>query len=323
MIADQIGNFWSSDGPSGLGRFADSRALTIAAAKDSLHGHVADAAAIKLLVHALDADNACVRRVAAKLLGRSRAETAQLTALLNDPNARVREAAAYSLARSDRKAAHVALETTLRERGPAEAAMAAWALGEIEDSASVPALERATTAADARMRLAAVDALGNIKDASSLATLRTALAHDASATVRARAAHAIGDIGEEGSIAALSAAIDDPALEVQYAAVEAIKDVNDLHVAPASLIRAARSSDARLRDMSALALAEVHDPATIETLMGFIGSDNREVRRHVARALGEIGSPKASDGLVRLLKDSDPQVRKAATEALGEINRGN
>lgn len=73
----------------------------------------------------------------------------------------------------------------LRERGATEAAMAAWALGEIEDSASVPALEQSVRATDARVRLAAVDALGNIEDKRALNELERALRSDTEASARA------------------------------------------------------------------------------------------------------------------------------------------
>src|SRR5690242_3231033 len=65
LIGDQLGNFWQS-GEGGLGRFTD--APNVQGAKDSLAGTITDPRALSLLVGKLGADNACVRRVAAKLL---------------------------------------------------------------------------------------------------------------------------------------------------------------------------------------------------------------------------------------------------------------
>lgn len=324
LLADQIGNFWSDGDRDGIGRFADaSKSLRLA--KDSLHGSIGGAGALALLVNTLDTENACVRRIAAKLLGRSRIEPARLTALLNDPSARRREAVAYAIGTgSDSlKVARPALERMLRERGATEAAMAAWALGEIEDSASVPALEQATRATDVRVRLAAVDALGNIEDKRALNDLERALRSDSEASVRARAAEAIGNIGEASSVDALAAAIDDKVPQVRYAAVEALAELDELHKAPESLLRAATSSDARLRKHVALALAEIRDPLSINALLSLIDVNDRDVRVNVAEALGDIGSSKASAGLLKLLKDPDAEVRRAAAEALGEIDKEN
>lgn len=324
LLADQIGNFWSDGDHDGIGRFADaSKSLRLA--KDSLHGSIGGAGALALLVNTLDTDNACVRRIAAKLLGRSRIEPARLTALLNDPSPRRREAVAYAIGTGSdsHKVSRTALEKMLRERGATEAAMAAWALGEIEDSASVPALEQAVRATDVRVRLAAVDALGNIEDKRALKELERSLRSDAEASVRARAANAIGNIGEASSVDALAAAVEDKVPQVQYAAVEALADLDELHRAPESLLRAAATSDAQLRKHVARALAEIRDPLSVNALLSLIDVNDRDVRVNIAEALGDIGSSKASAGLLKLLKDPDAEVRRAAAEALGEIDKEN
>ncbi len=153
LIADQIGNFWFGGGDDGIGRFADAdRPTEIMAAKDSLHGHTADARAIDLLVNSLSTDNACVRRVAGKLLGRSRIAPDRLAKLLESPSPRTREAAAYAIGvLGDVKSARAALEARLAGNDPSEAAMAVWALGEIEDTASVEPLVHAAAAKDVRV----------------------------------------------------------------------------------------------------------------------------------------------------------------------------
>lgn len=320
MLADQLGNFWWNGNDDGVGRFGDAT-NTLASAKDSLHGRISQPGAITLLANTLNTDNACVRRVAAKLLGRSRVDNARLTGLLTDASSRTREAAAYAIGSGEHRNARAALERMLRDREAPEAAMAAWALGELEDSASLPALERAVTATDVRVRLAAVQALGRIEDASALGTLEQALRRDASEAVRAHAAHAIGDIGQSRSLTPLAAAIADVSPRVRYAAVEALENLDDVRTAPPQLMQAAQSSDMHLRKLALMTLAGWHDPASIETLLANIGSPDREVRVKIAEALGEIGSPKASAGLLRLIKDADAEVRRAAAEALGEISR--
>ena len=88
LIGDQLGNFWLDD-PGRLGRFSD--APNVQGAKDSLAGTITDPRAVALLVATLGSDNPCVRRVAAKLLGRSTVSTAVLRGLLDNPAPRIRE----------------------------------------------------------------------------------------------------------------------------------------------------------------------------------------------------------------------------------------
>ncbi len=92
LIGDQLGNFWSGGQAGGLGRFAD--APNLQGAKDSLHETITDPRAQSLLVATLGAENQCVRRVAAKLLGQSTVAASVLTGLLDDPSPRIRESAA-------------------------------------------------------------------------------------------------------------------------------------------------------------------------------------------------------------------------------------
>src|SRR5688500_9084803 len=141
LIADQLGNFWWSGGREGVGRLTGT-STTVLAAKDSIGGKITDERAIRRLIAELDGSNACTRRVASKLLGQSAISTAQFNALLVDASANVRESAALAAGNGDRHEAIPALERALDDRSPAVAAMAAWALGEIEDRASVPKLRR-------------------------------------------------------------------------------------------------------------------------------------------------------------------------------------
>lgn len=319
LLSEQIGNYWWSDDDHGIGAFGDAK-HQLMSARDSLNGSIGQAGALRLLTTALGADDPCVRKVAAKLLGRSQIETARLVALLGDAAPRVREAAAYAIAAGHHRDAHTALEALLRSGGTDEAAMAAWALGEAEDSAAVPALLQSAKSSAARVRLASVVALGEIKDERSLPLLERALTDDQDAAVRARAAHAIGEMGMMRSINALNTAISDGTPAVRYAAIEAIGELHDLEHPSAALLLAARSSDPKLQRLAAMAIAEIHDPTSIDALIALAIVDDRDVRMKVSEALGSIGSAKASGALMRLLKDSDAEVRRAAAEALGQIS---
>src|SRR5688572_29670923 len=59
MIADQLGNFWWSEGGTGVGQLADTR-RSARLGKDSLSGSVNDPRAIRLLGATLANENPCV-----------------------------------------------------------------------------------------------------------------------------------------------------------------------------------------------------------------------------------------------------------------------
>jgi hypothetical protein len=154
LIGDQLGNFWWGGHEGRLGRFDD--APNVQGAKDSLAGTITDPRALSLLVATLGADNPCVRRVAAKLLGNSAVSATALNALLDNPSPRIRESAAYAAGVGERRETRAGLERRLTDTATGPAAMAAWALGEIQDPASAPALRGAVNASSPRVRLAGV-----------------------------------------------------------------------------------------------------------------------------------------------------------------------
>ncbi|MCC6271277.1 MAG: HEAT repeat domain-containing protein, partial [Microbacteriaceae bacterium] len=162
MIADQIGNFWWTDGGVGAGLFGDVRTAA-RQGKDSLAAPVSDARALRLLSATLAHDDPCVRLVAAKLLGNGAATDAMIVASLDAPSARVREAALRAAGERERLGMRARVERMLGDE-PDVAAMAAWTLGEYEQRASVPALRRALAHASPRVRTGAAWALGQVED---------------------------------------------------------------------------------------------------------------------------------------------------------------
>ena len=206
MLADQIGNFWTDAGRYGIGRLSDSPANVIAA-KDSLHGRVKSAGAINLLIGTLRSTNPCTRRVAAKLLGRSAATTAQLSVLLADPSVTIREAAAYAIGGEERHEARGPLERLARTHHGPDAAMAVWALGEFGDPASLPILVSALAEGDAHVKVAAAAAIGELHDLGHAPPALVEADRGAVARVYSRSEHARdvdqpdGDRGRAGATA--------------------------------------------------------------------------------------------------------------------------
>src|SRR3989441_2844763 len=189
-----------------LGRFAD--APNVQGAKDSLAGTITDPRAVALLVATLGTDNPCVRRVAAKLLGRSTVSAAVLRGLFDKPTARIRESAAFAAGVGERRETRAALEHQLADTATGPAAMAAWALGEIQDPASAPALQGAVHTASPRVRLASAWALGQFEDASFAKDVLPLL-RETDPVMRATAAEALGRMKSPRVGAALVGALSD------------------------------------------------------------------------------------------------------------------
>jgi len=287
LIGDQLGNFWMGDDPARLGRFSDAP-TGIQGAKDSLAGTITDPPALALLVATLGTDNPCVRRAAAKLLGRSAVSAAVLRGLLDSPSPRIRESAAFAAGVGERREIRAALEHRLADTAAGPAAMAAWALGEIQDPASAPALQGAVHASSPRVRLASAWALGQFEDAGFAKDVLPLL-RDTDPVMRATAAEALGRMKSPRVGAALVGALTDRNDAVRRAAVSALAD---------------------LRERSAV--------APLEGLL--LNDPDPEVQRKCARALGDLRASRSLDPLARALGDPDVEVQRAAANAIGELD---
>ena len=319
MIADQIGNFWWSDGGIGVGRFSDERAAS-RLGKDSVSGSVTDARAIRLLTSTLTNDDPCIRLVAAKMLGNSNADDAVMIAAIESNSARVREAALRAAGERDRLTLRERVERKLGDDADI-AAMAAWALGEYEQTASVPALRRVLTNASPRVRAAAAYALGEIEDPVAAEDLERLLGRETDRRVKLATIRALGDIEAVRSAPALERVIDGGDVELAIAAAEALQSL-DIDEGPASpaLLRALESPSRELRYAALEALFDYEDEKLAPVFLRFIRDEDAEVRRRVIEALGSMGAMEAVPAITRALEDKDPEVRRAAVEALAEID---
>ena len=349
LIGDQLGNFWWGGQPGRLGRFEDSP--NVQGAKDSLAGTITDPRALSLLVATLGADNPCVRRVAAKLLGQSNVAATVLNSLLGNASPRTRESAAYAAGVGERRETRAALERRIADTSGGAAAMAVWALGEMEDAATGPALQGAVHSTSPRVRLAAVWALGKFEDASYAKDVLPFL-RDVDPIMRATAAEALGQMKNPRVGAALVGALTDRDDAVRLAAVSALSDmeehsavgplegllINDadpevrrecasalgnLSLARSlePLARALGDPDVEVQRKAADAIGDLHDVSKAPAaLVRVTTSTDRELRRNATKALAHIGDPATVQALVDRLGDEDKDVRLAAVEGLGEMN---
>jgi HEAT repeat protein len=348
LIGDQLGNFWMGGEPGRLGRFDD--APNVQGAKDSLAGSITDPRAVSLLVGTLGTDNQCVRRVAAKLLGQSTVSVGVLGTLLDNASPRIRESAAYAAGVGERRETRGALERRLVDTATGPAAMAAWALGEIEDPASAPALQAAVHAQSPRVRLASAWALGQFEDATYAKDVLPLL-RDADPVMRATAAEALGKMKSPRVGAALVGALTDRNDAVRRAAVHALADMHEQSaVAPIEglllndpdpdvrrecasalgnislgrslepLARALSDQDVEVQRAAANAIGDLEDVTKAPAaLIRATTSTDLELRRHATRALAHIGDVATVQVLVDRLGDDDKDVRLAAVEGLGEM----
>ncbi|MFN0098758.1 MAG: HEAT repeat domain-containing protein [Gemmatimonadaceae bacterium] len=287
LVSDQIGNYWGFGGSLRIGALSDA-SPAVRAAKDSLAERVRDTGAIRLLSATLAHDDACVRLVAAKMLGESGAPDDVITARFDDPSARVREAALRAAAAREREPMRARIEALLDARESAVVAMAAFALGEIESRASVNPLTRLLTHAAADVRANAVWALGSIEDPASEAPI----------------IRRINDDTDRG---------------VRLAAILALSRLDHPAEAPPVLVRLARGDDAQLREAALDVLLDIEDPTLTPLFIELVSHHSEEIRMRAVLALGELGSAEAVPVLTRALRDPSADVRRAAVEALAEI----
>jgi HEAT repeat protein len=317
LIGDQLGNSWWGGQQGRLGRFDD--APNVQGAKDSLAGTITDPRALSLLVATLGADNQCVRRVAAKLLGQSAVSPNRLNELLDNPSPRIRESAAYAAGVGERRETRPSLERRLADTATGPAAMAAWALGEIQDPASAPALQRAVNASSPRVRLAAVWALGQFEDASYAKDVLPFL-RDADAIMRATAAEALGQMKSPRVGAALVGALTDRSDAVRLAAVSALSDMEERSAVGPLEALLINDPNPEVRRDCANALGNLSLARSLEPLARALGDQDVEVQRQAANAIGNLDDvTKAPAALVRATTSPDVELRRHATGALAHI----
>jgi HEAT repeat protein len=181
-----------------------------------------------------------------------------LVAALDDPDARVRAAAARGLGRL---AVTDAVEPLLAAGadGRIPRLVAGQALLDIGPSA-LPQLLELARSGDDRERASAVELVGLIGGAVDAEPLVDAL-HDPAATVRASAARALGRLGADEAAARLRERLDDRIPFVRAAAADALGEIGDDEAAE-QLHALARGDEFDAARAAAGALARI-DPARV------------------------------------------------------------
>ena len=262
-----------------------------------------------------------VRREAASALGslgKSRVTPELLALVKADPVASVRQAAAYSVARSFVEDDRAAVQKTLADAaGDGDAGVrqaAAWGLGEIGGTGFESRLERLLNDPDPGVRRNAAEALGKLGSVKSVSRLASA-SRDRAPEVRQAAVAAMGRIGDPEALDALLAAVNDENIYVRADAERALKAIKG---APAEdLVASLRSPLPRTRAEAAQKVGETGDPRYVEQLIPLLGDPDFGVRQRAIAALGRMRQDVALPRLLMALHDPNPAVRQGAVTVLG------
>ena len=240
---------------------------------------------------------------------------------LGDEEPEIREEAARSLGQLEDSAGVPALSEVLQhdDIGQVREA-AAWALGMIEDETGVPALSAALSDAEADVRAQAAWALGMIESDSAVDSLGIAVRGDESPQVREQAAWALGMIESDAGVEALAAALSDADEEVREQAAWALGMI-EADAGVDALAAALSDADEDVREQAAWALGMSGSPGSVEALSATLRNDvSATVREQAAWALGMIEAEAGLDALLDALTDEDLDVRKKALWAVGMIS---
>jgi HEAT repeat protein/beta-lactamase regulating signal transducer with metallopeptidase domain len=185
-------------------------------------------AAIAPLTRALSDTSIAVRRHAAAALGTNRSVEAVVEAvpalsevLRRDPDAEVRQQAAWALGQIDSPAGVPALSAALGDADPEVATLAAYSLGQIAPETPPAELTRAATSGSGELRHTALWALTRMGAAAALPAL-TAAAADPDPAIRARALNGLAQLRDPGAVEALTVLLRDSDPTVRAAAARAL-----------------------------------------------------------------------------------------------------
>lgn len=161
-----------------------------------------------VLLTGLESGDACVQRVAARLLGLmgDPATVSRVLEMARTASGTQQLAAIAALARVSDDRASSTLHALLADSEPEVRRAAAWALAESEDDDAVTGLAEALRDEDPRLRENAAWALGSVERADALGPLQAAL-RDQAVGVRVNAAWALGQIEDAAAIPSLAAVV--------------------------------------------------------------------------------------------------------------------
>jgi len=263
------------------------------------------------------ADAARITSILAREGSRDTTELAQL--LLTHGSAPMRAVAARALGHIQNRGSVSALAQALRDGSPEVRREAAFALGLIADSTALPALsDGLTRETDARVREILVTAVGMAGGRAGGPVLERAL-RSPHAPERWAAALAAARLRDSTLVEPLAtAATKDPNPNFRWRVAYALGQIGDRRGA-AALRKFSTDKSEIVRSMAARALGDIHDSTAAPRLVALLTDSSWRVRVNAAHALGAIPARRDARSLRPLLRDANPQVRWEAALSLGAI----
>ena len=170
-------------------------------------------------------------------------------------------------------------------------AAAAYALGAQRDRAVTPHLIRAAADKDLNVRFAAVVAMGRVQDPTTIDTLLAAL-RDKDDDVRGYAAYALGDIGDRRATERLCERLrEDMVSKVRGMSAMALGSLKDPAAKATLLARLQSEDDAKALAAVIYATAQLRDPSTRAAIERHAKHKSTEVREYVKDALKTLDGP--------------------------------
>jgi len=250
-----------------------------------------------------------------------------VSALLNDPDARVRECARRALAGNPTVAAANALRAAFDRAGDEDPKWKAALLNAIayrQDAADADRFATAVAGNADDLRMPAMNALARVGGESAVATLRAArdtgsdaakaAANDACLLLADRLASA----GQKDAAASIYREYLSSPSQCRYAAIVGIGAVgNDRDVI--ALLDLFAGNDAQAKGAALRALAHRPSPALTEQIFNRLAKSDTTTRPWLLRALPDERDPRAVKAFEDALTDSDETVRLTAIAATARV----
>jgi HEAT repeat protein len=265
------------------------------------------------------------------------------------PNARTREKAAQDLGESRRREAVGPVSALVRDPEVKVRLAAVRALSTLRDVTAVPALVTSLGDGDPEIREEAIATLveiyaerdrtgpigrflNNFSDEVERSSVppyvivdpavHDALAHslvDERSHIREAAAYALGILDGRSGVRALTAALQDPAPDVRVAAASAIGKLGTAEDGRALIpLLADESRNVRLAVLHALGVLKVTAAGPPLREM-YEANKRRDLGVYVLTALSRIVDPAQADLFQQLVQDRDPELRRISVEGLGRL----
>ncbi|MCP4396895.1 MAG: NACHT domain-containing protein [bacterium] len=286
---------------------------------------------IAALAEGLEDEKEYVRRLAVKTLKEIGGEQAipPLLQACHDADKELRLTAVEALGQigaqesdmSSRLRIVSALVKTLDDEVSSVQWAAAYALGQIRDRDTIPALVQALRKNQTHVNRAISDALRHTVTHRSASHMLKAL-NDPNVNVRRTAVNILGELGEcdPEIVPALLHCMQDADNTVRRDAIGALGELQSVQAIPL-LIEMLKAPEWELRWAAAGALGRIGPSEAVEQLLPLLQDSDGYVCRAAAEALGHSGDGRTIPHLLHALNSKNPYVQQAAGKALGEVGK--